>query len=811
MAKGSDKNWLAVRRRDPSRACFAAARETSVELSELIGQAQADLDGGDYVSAAAFCEHGLEHYPACLTLQRMLGECLLEQGHVDPAIEHFQAALNVDPLSVLGWLGMGVAAEEKQDIEAAYACYLHAWEINPSLEHVRDRLVTLRQALGVEPRLHLTRPGLASLHLRAGQFDRAISELQALAAEDPDARRTQIALAEALWRKGDDAGAATVCRDGLEHAPENARYLALLAEIEHRQSTVNAAALMARYQAVDPMGEVAALMMEWRADRDVSPLFRESAPLPELVAPRSETELPAMIVEASVAAQPASRAASTVPLREPALALAGGKGTAGLDAAIQPFAWDEPSVASGAGGGNGIWDDWSDPAPNSAAPIVNSALPNSGSLLASPPSFVMSDGRLDLTAGWDDLDQALADATPGTGALDNYTGLLSELSAEGIAPFDASEPQGDEAAWEPLFESNGGTGLLVDALGPESGALWAAPVPDAEAPALVARTTQPAMPESPVELAAPETAPPVAEIAPAAEGVAMADGHAAGLPESLAPFSLEEVNGPSCEQSDRLEMFEELGVAASRRREHPSSLLAAPSEAMAAALDAMFAEESASRAGQSRVAGMNGGARLAGRSASVFDMLRATKALSVAEPDGAVLELADVSETADAVDPEPIEMADDASSERAERADDVVAAAAAEPGEMASSDDDASDEIPSAAIESASNEAPELEPMFHVEHMKAAPRCKPAPLFSIDPDALLTLRLRLIEEERSAGDVAAMLEAKLAGRQPDPAIARVLGEAYLRLGRTARAAAQYRQAMLARSRERVVSTASSSR
>ena len=97
---------------------------------------------------------------------------------------------------------------------------------------------------------------------------------------------------------------------------------------------------------------------------------------------------------------------------------------------------------------------------------------------------------------------------------------------------------------------------------------------------------------------------------------------------------------------------------------------------------------------------------------------------------------------------------------------------------------------------------PEPASVFHVEHS-----AEPGPadavaggrLFAIERDELMTLRIRLIEEEHSAGDVARTLEAKLGDGRVDPLAARVLGEAYLRLGKSDQAAAQFRQAMLARS------------
>jgi hypothetical protein len=67
---------------------------------------------------------------------------------------------------------------------------------------------------------------------------------------------------------------------------------------------------------------------------------------------------------------------------------------------------------------------------------------------------------------------------------------------------------------------------------------------------------------------------------------------------------------------------------------------------------------------------------------------------------------------------------------------------------------------------------------------------------------LTELRVRLIESEEAASEIAAVLETAIGQGYPDPLALRVLGEAYLRLGRTEQAAAQFRQAMLARRRAR---------
>ena len=61
-------------------------------------------------------------------------------------------------------------------------------------------------------------------------------------------------------------------------------------------------------------------------------------------------------------------------------------------------------------------------------------------------------------------------------------------------------------------------------------------------------------------------------------------------------------------------------------------------------------------------------------------------------------------------------------------------------------------------------------------------------------------RVRLIEDEGSARDIADMLEQAVGNGLQTPLALRILGEAYLKLGLVERAAAQFRQAMQNRRR-----------
>jgi len=240
------------------------------------------MDEDDYPRVTAACGHALAAYPTCLSAHRLMGEACLEQGEVERASEHFERTLALDPLNVVARLGLGVACEERSDPHGAYTNYLRAWDLNPALDQIRDELVRLRTALGTSGRLHLTRAGLATTFARGGQYERAVAEWRAVLAAEPQGDRALIALAEMLWRQGDDLAAATACREVLAAWPDNARALAILADIESRHGEPAAAATAERYRAIDPIGDVVALIAGVRVENDLNFLLR-SAPLDEFI------------------------------------------------------------------------------------------------------------------------------------------------------------------------------------------------------------------------------------------------------------------------------------------------------------------------------------------------------------------------------------------------------------------------------------------------------------------------------------------------------------------------------------------------
>jgi hypothetical protein len=101
-------------------------------------------------------------------------------------------------------------------------------------------------------------------------------------------------------------------------------------------------------------------------------------------------------------------------------------------------------------------------------------------------------------------------------------------------------------------------------------------------------------------------------------------------------------------------------------------------------------------------------------------------------------------------------------------------------------------------------EADEAEPLVVARPRLAAVDGEPVSVAAPHANGvdLTAMRVRLIESETAAAEIASTLESAIADGDADPLALRVLGEAYLRLGRTEQAAAQFRQAMLARRRVR---------
>jgi len=188
----------------------------TVSLQSAFDAARRALDTGAADKAVAVARYILAHYPRNIEAQRLLGEALLNAGDAEAAAEAFERVLDADPESVAAYYGRGLAFAARGDRAAAVRSFERALEIQPNLAELRTQLIRMYgETPNSSPQLRLSRAGLARLYTRGGMYGQAVDEFRAIEAE-ADRPDVEAALAEALWRDGQEDEAAAYCRETLE-------------------------------------------------------------------------------------------------------------------------------------------------------------------------------------------------------------------------------------------------------------------------------------------------------------------------------------------------------------------------------------------------------------------------------------------------------------------------------------------------------------------------------------------------------------------------------------------------------------------
>lgn len=451
-------------------------------LAEAVQQAQDAIGAGDYRRAVETCRQVLHSYPDCVTAHRLLGEAYLEQRDEASAERAFTAALQRDPQCVGAYVGLGLIAEARREPEKALAFFQAAWEIAPTRNDLRERVVRLASdTYGPEGRLQLTRAALGSIHYQAGRWGRAVNECAAVLAEYPGRVDVRLRLAEALWRRGEWERAAANCRAVLEQSPGAFGALVLLADIERRLGNdEEAAKLRERVRAADPDGSRAAEMLAAVPDRvdfflpAEPPVVEELAepavdverprigPAPDFTAPEIDETPPAAMWE-SVAPEPAIPVEDApdaadpfdVPLpsdQELESARPDNLSTAGYTGLLRSLedSGIEPFDAAAFGDNEAGLPPWvlepEEPAPTEPEPVVSEPAEPEPPAAAAEPAPEPAEEEPDLSALLGvSSDQEIEAARPDDGPLSGYTGILRSLEDTGLAPFDP-EMTGEPAA-----------------------------------------------------------------------------------------------------------------------------------------------------------------------------------------------------------------------------------------------------------------------------------------------------------------------------------------------------------------------------
>ena len=186
-------------------------REYEYEIDRLIEDAR-------YLEALAHIRHLLGQFPRFAGGYYLLGKALLEADQPTMAIDMFRRALNGDPDHLMARIGLGLAHERCEDIDAAIWNLERALELNPGDKELADELRRLYgRRDGLEPsHIPLSRSGLARLYIRGHHYHRAGEELRGLLAESPDRLDLRATLAEAYWRGDKTVEAAATCQQVLD-------------------------------------------------------------------------------------------------------------------------------------------------------------------------------------------------------------------------------------------------------------------------------------------------------------------------------------------------------------------------------------------------------------------------------------------------------------------------------------------------------------------------------------------------------------------------------------------------------------------
>ena len=236
----------------------------SMSLQAAYDQARQWLESNDLERAIGLAQHILERYPENLEAYRILGEAYLANRQLDRAQEAFERVLRSDPENIPAHVGLGITYERQGRLDRAIAEFEQALEIKPDMPELRNQLLRLyTDAWGSEhAQLRLSRAGLARLYAKGHMLPQAIAEFRQVIADQPDRFDAMVALAEALWRDGQEDEAIATCRQILARRPESLKANLILGYLEMASGQPEGERFWQAARQMDPYQVVARAMFE---------------------------------------------------------------------------------------------------------------------------------------------------------------------------------------------------------------------------------------------------------------------------------------------------------------------------------------------------------------------------------------------------------------------------------------------------------------------------------------------------------------------------------------------------------------------
>ncbi|MBA3945036.1 MAG: tetratricopeptide repeat protein [Herpetosiphonaceae bacterium] len=269
----------------------------NVPLQSLLEQANRALETGAADQAIGIAQHILQYVPELIEGHRLLGEAYLNANQPQQALGAFEHVLLADPENIAAYYGLGLAHQALEQRVEAIRSFERALEIQPNLVELRTQLTRLyAETPGSPGQFRLSRPGLGRLYARGQMYTQAIDEFRAVLDTEPERNDVRTALAEALWRDGQEDEAADWCRECLDHEAEL-----------HKPTLILGYLSLAGGQ---PEGEAM-----WQRAARQDPQLAMAHALFELLPPQriDEPQLPAFDLQSWTQQQAAASAAATAP------------------------------------------------------------------------------------------------------------------------------------------------------------------------------------------------------------------------------------------------------------------------------------------------------------------------------------------------------------------------------------------------------------------------------------------------------------------------------------------------------------------
>jgi tetratricopeptide (TPR) repeat protein len=213
---------------------------------------------GEQVKVASIARHVLQYFPHNIKAKLYLGEALVAAGLHSEARTIFLSVCESDPENFVALVGLSAIAEQTDQLSDAIYYLERAIEMRPDMSDIRTRLASMYQRTAKDDQyLQMTRVGLGRLFVRGRMFEQAIDEFQKLRAIHPERLDIIVALAESLWRNGDEHAAYEVCTQAVAHAPQLLKANFIIGRYQTNRDATQSAHYWQQAQLYDPMLETA--------------------------------------------------------------------------------------------------------------------------------------------------------------------------------------------------------------------------------------------------------------------------------------------------------------------------------------------------------------------------------------------------------------------------------------------------------------------------------------------------------------------------------------------------------------------------